>query len=122
MNWCLATQFLTEVGTAVLVKKAKNILRYLTDLQQRPVVVDYQSSKNPRSLAACISRKWEDHNFMGRTETLLTATGYLVVITSGANPAGVASVEPEGAGTRMSYTDNGTVFMADVRKEVEVCK
>jgi hypothetical protein len=27
MNWCLATQFLTEVGTAVLVKKAKNILR-----------------------------------------------------------------------------------------------
>jgi hypothetical protein len=29
MNWCLATQFLTEVGTAVLVKKAKNILRYL---------------------------------------------------------------------------------------------
>jgi hypothetical protein len=25
MNWCLATQFLTEVGTAVLVKKAKNI-------------------------------------------------------------------------------------------------
>jgi hypothetical protein len=32
MNWCLATQFLTEVGTAVLVKKAKNKLRYLFPL------------------------------------------------------------------------------------------
>jgi hypothetical protein len=35
MNWCLATQFLTEVGTAVLVKKAKNILRYQDLVNQR---------------------------------------------------------------------------------------
>jgi hypothetical protein len=74
------------------------------DLTRKPPVVEYDSHKQAREVASCISKKWADHSSM--ITSLITDSGYSISLQHpAAGTDATAVIETRENGCHVRYSE-----------------